>query len=98
MPDLSPLIQRWQEGFERAAEAIYNHHQDATFRLAYGTVFYLCEAPSKEAAEAVHREAHGASPTRSSRLAKANKSIVGREVKPAFRLFLIQNYCKSNKN
>ena len=24
-----------------------------------GTVFCLCEAPSKEAAEAVHREAHG---------------------------------------
>lgn len=26
---------------------------------AEGTVFCLCEAPSKEAAEAVHREAHG---------------------------------------
>jgi hypothetical protein len=25
-----------------------------------GKVFCLCEAPSKEAAEAVHREAHGA--------------------------------------
>ena len=24
-----------------------------------GTVFCLCQAPSKEAAEAVHREAHG---------------------------------------
>lgn len=24
-----------------------------------GTVFCLCEAPSREAAEAVHREAHG---------------------------------------
>jgi len=24
-----------------------------------GTVFCLCDAPSKEAAEAVHREAHG---------------------------------------
>lgn len=24
-----------------------------------GTVFCLCEAPSKQAAEAVHREAHG---------------------------------------
>ncbi len=24
-----------------------------------GTVFCLCEAPTKEAAEAVHREAHG---------------------------------------
>jgi Protein of unknown function (DUF4242) len=26
---------------------------------AEGTVFCLCQAPSKEAAEAVHREAHG---------------------------------------
>ncbi len=26
---------------------------------AEGTVFCLCRAPSKEAAEAVHREAHG---------------------------------------
>lgn len=26
---------------------------------AEGTVFCLCEAPNKEAAEAVHREAHG---------------------------------------
>lgn len=25
-----------------------------------GTIFCLCDAPSKEAAEAVHREAHGA--------------------------------------
>lgn len=29
------------------------------FDEASGTVFCLCEAPSKEAAEAVHREAHG---------------------------------------
>ncbi|MBI1878430.1 MAG: DUF4242 domain-containing protein [Chloroflexi bacterium] len=29
------------------------------FNEADGTVFCLCEAPSKEAAEAVHREAHG---------------------------------------
>ena len=29
------------------------------FDTASGTVFCLCEAPSKEAAEAVHREAHG---------------------------------------
>jgi hypothetical protein len=26
---------------------------------ADGTVFCLCQAPNKEAAEAVHREAHG---------------------------------------
>jgi hypothetical protein len=29
------------------------------FNEADGTVFCLCEAPSKEAAETVHREAHG---------------------------------------
>lgn len=29
------------------------------FNETDGTVFCLCEAPSKEAAEAVHREAHG---------------------------------------
>ncbi|MFQ5801591.1 MAG: DUF4242 domain-containing protein [Candidatus Methylomirabilales bacterium] len=29
------------------------------YNEADGTVFCLCEAPSKEAAETVHREAHG---------------------------------------
>ena len=29
------------------------------FNESKGTVFCLCDAPSKEAAEAVHREAHG---------------------------------------
>jgi hypothetical protein len=29
------------------------------FNEADGTVFCLCQAPNKEAAEAVHREAHG---------------------------------------
>ncbi len=29
------------------------------YNEAEGTAFCLCEAPSKEAAEAVHREAHG---------------------------------------
>lgn len=29
------------------------------FNKEDGTVFCLCEAPDKEAAEAVHREAHG---------------------------------------
>ncbi len=29
------------------------------FNETEGTVFCLCEAPNKEAAEAVHREAHG---------------------------------------
>ena len=29
------------------------------YNEAAGAIFCLCEAPSKEAAEAVHREAHG---------------------------------------
>ncbi len=29
-------IERWQDGDERAAEALYNHFRDVTFRLAYG--------------------------------------------------------------
>lgn len=35
MSDPRALIQRWQDGDERAAEAIYNQHQGATFELAY---------------------------------------------------------------
>ena len=49
MPDLSALIQRWQGGDERAAEAIYNHHREATFRLAYGLLDDVGEA--EEAAQ-----------------------------------------------
>jgi RNA polymerase sigma-70 factor, ECF subfamily len=49
MPDLSTLIQRWQGGDERAAEAIYNHHRDATFRLAYGLLGSAADA--EEAAQ-----------------------------------------------
>ena len=44
MPDLSALTQRWQGGDERAAEAIYNHHREATFRLAYGLLGDVGEA------------------------------------------------------
>jgi hypothetical protein len=29
------------------------------YNQAEGTIFCLCEAPNKEAAQAVHREAHG---------------------------------------
>ncbi len=36
MPDISALIQRWQAGDERAAEALYNNYQESVFRLAYG--------------------------------------------------------------
>jgi RNA polymerase sigma-70 factor (ECF subfamily) len=36
MPDTEVLIERWQSGDERAAEALYNGHRDSLFRLAYG--------------------------------------------------------------
>jgi RNA polymerase sigma-70 factor (ECF subfamily) len=36
MTDLSALIVRWQAGDERAAEALYDHHREQAFRLAYG--------------------------------------------------------------
>jgi len=36
MANLSALIKRWRGGDQRAAEAIYNQHRDAAFRLAYG--------------------------------------------------------------
>ena len=35
MADLDILIERWRTGDERAAEAIYNLHQNRTYRLAY---------------------------------------------------------------
>ena len=36
MPDTAALIQRWQAGDERAAEALYDQHREPLFRLAYG--------------------------------------------------------------
>ena len=36
MIDINALIERWQSGDQRAAEALYNHHREQTFRLAYG--------------------------------------------------------------
>ncbi len=36
MTDINALIKRWQSGDQRAAEALYNHHREQTFRLAYG--------------------------------------------------------------
>jgi len=47
-----------------------------------GKVFCLCEAPSKAAAEAVHREAHGGSLTRSLRSRKARNGESGHLVQP----------------
>jgi RNA polymerase sigma-70 factor (ECF subfamily) len=36
MSNIQAWIQRWRAGDERAAEALYNHHQASTLRLAYG--------------------------------------------------------------
>lgn len=36
MPEPNVLIQRWQDGDDRAAEQLYNHYRVSTFRLAYG--------------------------------------------------------------
>ena len=49
MPDVSALIERWQAGDERAAEALYNHHRNSIFRLAYGLLGESADA--EEAAQ-----------------------------------------------
>ncbi len=36
MNEIESWIARWQEHDERAAESLYNHYRDSTFRLAYG--------------------------------------------------------------
>ncbi|MBI1879002.1 MAG: DUF4242 domain-containing protein [Chloroflexi bacterium] len=69
-----PLYMDIHKGVEGlTTEAVTEAHQkdlavQAKYGVTYlkywydegtGTVFCLCEAPSKEAAEAVHREAHG---------------------------------------
>ncbi len=49
MPDTQTLIQRWQGGDERAAEALYNQQREATLRLAYGLLGD--QADAEEAAQ-----------------------------------------------
>ena len=49
MTDISALIERWQGGDQRAAEALYNHHRDQMFRLAYGLLGN--QADAEEAAQ-----------------------------------------------
>ena len=47
----------------RSDQRVQDEHGVKYHRYWYdeksGTIFCLCEAPSREAAEAVHREAHG---------------------------------------
>jgi RNA polymerase sigma-70 factor (ECF subfamily) len=49
MPDIGALIQRWQEGDERAAAALYECYQTRLLRLAYGVLGDLRDA--EEAAQ-----------------------------------------------
>ncbi len=44
MPDTDALIQRWREGDQSAAEALYDRCRDSTFRLAYGLLGNVAEA------------------------------------------------------
>ena len=44
MSDIDGLIQRWQAGDERAAEALYERYEQPTFRLAYGLLGDPAEA------------------------------------------------------
>lgn len=44
MPDIDVLIQRWQTGEERAAEAIYNQFRGITFGLAFALLADAADA------------------------------------------------------
>jgi len=44
MSNTDVLIERWRNGDERAAEALYNGHRDPVFRLAYGLLGDLSDA------------------------------------------------------
>lgn len=49
MTDIAAMVQRWQAGDERAAEALYSHFRERTFHLAYGLLGDPVEA--EEAAQ-----------------------------------------------
>jgi RNA polymerase sigma-70 factor (ECF subfamily) len=49
MADVAALIERWREGDERAARALYDAHRDRTYRLAYGLLGNAADA--EEAAQ-----------------------------------------------
>ena len=53
MTDISSLIERWQGGDQRAAEALYYHHRERTFRLAYGLLGNQADA-EETAQDALH--------------------------------------------
>jgi RNA polymerase sigma-70 factor (ECF subfamily) len=49
MTEIGAMVQRWQAGDERAAEALYNRFRNRTFHLAYGLLGDAAEA--EEAAQ-----------------------------------------------
>ncbi len=49
MKHINAYIERWQGGDERAAELLYNHFRDPTYRLAYGLLGHREDA--EEAAQ-----------------------------------------------
>lgn len=49
MPDPAILIERWQNGDDRAAEQLYSYYREPTFRLAYGLLGNVADA--EEAAQ-----------------------------------------------
>lgn len=49
MLDTNAMIERWCDGDEYAAERLYNHYRDSTFRLAYGVLGNIEDA--EEAAQ-----------------------------------------------
>jgi RNA polymerase sigma-70 factor (ECF subfamily) len=53
MTDINALIERWQAGDQRAAEALYYHHREQTFRLAYGLLGNQADA-EEAAQDALH--------------------------------------------
>lgn len=44
MTQIDALIDRWQQGDERAAELLYNAHRERTYRLAYGLLGHAADA------------------------------------------------------
>lgn len=49
MIDINAMIERWKSGDERAAEALYHHFSESTFRLAYALLGNAADA--EEAAQ-----------------------------------------------
>lgn len=49
MEHINAYIERWQRGDERAAELLYNHFRESTYRLAYGLLGHREDA--EEAAQ-----------------------------------------------